>query len=434
MNVIFQDIRCFSSRHSIRLRPLTLVVGENSSGKSTFLGIVSAVSRGYSFPISPTFNEAPFLLGNYENIATYKGGKYGRANSFKIGYVDQTRRSGEMELVGSYVNDRGTPILKSISVKTKKAEFEVTRYSSKLSVQGNFSIKNKPNLVPVAFDITIDSDSNHATDAWMSIFFRHNSSQVKLNEEQREAFEHLSILNDIIFEGRPTVSAIAPLRTKPLRTYDQSKLEYSADGDHVPYALARLFDDAKTDQVASDKIKALIRFGKDSGLFKDLKVKFLGKNVSDPFQILVTVSGRPANLVDVGYGVSQSLPIVSEALAQNRNGYLLLQQPEVHLHPKAQAAIGSFFANLVATKKRRFIIETHSDYIVDRVRHAVAKKELSPDDVTILYLEPYSHKSIIHQMSLDENGNLQNAPMGYRAFFLREEMKMLTLGSDADAQ
>src|SRR5881396_1662040 len=74
------------------------------------------------------------------------------------------------------------------------------------------------------------------------------------------------------------------------------------------------------------------------------------------------------NLVDVGYGVSQALPILVDTLQRPAaDEVFLLQQPEVHLHPRAQAELGSFFVSQ-AGKKRRFVIETHSDYLVDRVR------------------------------------------------------------------
>ena len=80
-----------------------------------------------------------------------------------------------------------------------------------------------------------------------------------------------------------------------------------------------------------------------------------------------------------------------------------------------------------AFKKRgnRFLIETHSDYIVDRVRIAVRQGALKPDDVAILYFEPKGNAVGIHSMSLDADGNLLGAPASYREFFLRETDRLL---------
>src|SRR5690606_37052117 len=81
-------------------------------------------------------------------------------------------------------------------------------------------------------------------------------------------------------------------------------------------------------------------FGANSGLFRDLRVKKLGDAASAPFQLLVKVGTYTANIADVGYGVSQSLPVVVQAIASPPGSTLLIQQPEVHLHPRGQAALG----------------------------------------------------------------------------------------------
>ena len=98
------------------------------------------------------------------------------------------------------------------------------------------------------------------------------------------------------------------------------------------------------------------------------------------------------NLVDVGYGVSQSLPVLTELLSDNAPSTYLLQQPEVHLHPTAQAALGSLFCN-IAAKGVQMLVETHSDYLLDRIRMDVrdgkGEPTLKPEDVSILYFERF---------------------------------------------
>jgi len=85
--------------------------------------------------------------------------------------------------------------------------------------------------------------------------------------------------------------------------------------------------------------------------------------------------------------VSQSLPIVVQSLLDTNENILLLQQPEVHLHPRAQAALGSFFSHLVSDSDAQIIIETHSDYLLDRIRRSVARREITPNKVAILYFD-----------------------------------------------
>ena len=109
--------------------------------------------------------------------------------------------------------------------------------------------------------------------------------------------------------------------------------------------------------------------------------------MSDPFQLQVKVrSGPHANIMDIGYGVSQSLPILIDVMtaADSNSGgrsrrrptgrLFLLQQPEVHLHPRGQAQLANLFIEAHKRNGSRFLIETHSDYIVDRVRISVRKR------------------------------------------------------------
>jgi predicted ATPase len=125
----------------------------------------------------------------------------------------------------------------------------------------------------------------------------------------------------------------------------------------------------------------------------------------------------------VGYGVSQALPILVDTL-QLSSALFLLQQPEVHLHPRAQAALGSFFAKRIS-KGKQFIIETHSDYLVDRIRMEIRRKQLKPEDVSLLYFERKKSSATIHNINLDSNGAIVDPPPGYRQFFLKEERDLL---------
>jgi predicted ATPase len=170
---------------------------------------------------------------------------------------------------------------------------------------------------------------------------------------------------------------------------------------------------------------SLHEFGMKSGLFESIEVVNKGKKESDPFQIGVKSGGPVFNLIDVGYGVSQALPILVDTVQRaSAHETFLLQQPEVHLHPRAQAELGSFFASQ-ADKKRRFVIETHSDYLVDRIRMEVRRKKLKPEDVSLLYFERGKRGATIHTLELDRNGSITNPPEGYRQFFLNEERDLL---------
>ncbi|MGH8581261.1 MAG: AAA family ATPase [Gammaproteobacteria bacterium] len=261
----------------------------------------------------------------------------------------------------------------------------------------------------VLFAFTQRGDSRTESDRLQSVL---------ISDEIRE------IIQTSRFGGQMRPVAMAPVRSKPLRTYNPISDIPLPEGDHVPMVLAKTFFSDKSEW---GRLKAAIDdFGEDSGLFTSLEIKGLGRHESDPFQIRVRIEGPPSNLVDVGYGISQVLPILVDALLSKRGSMFLLQQPEVHLHPRAQAALGTFMLKLAREQSAQLIVETHSDYLLDRLRMEIRDNEkASPGDVGILFFERNGVEVNVHSIDISENGNLNNAPESYRKFFLEEERRFL---------
>src|SRR6266571_9118574 len=134
MEVSLENVRSFCGTHRIPLRPLTLVVGENNSGKSTLLAVVSAVSQSF-FPSSrPALDEPPFDLSSYDSIASYKGGRAGRAESFSIGLTDIWRKETHAAHA-VYREENGQPRLAEFTVTRADAEVRAKRSNGKLLVE-----------------------------------------------------------------------------------------------------------------------------------------------------------------------------------------------------------------------------------------------------------------------------------------------------------
>lgn len=233
-----------------------------------------------------------------------------------------------------------------------------------------------------------------------------------------------TLMREFLFSGHPEILAGAPIRSSPHRTYDPTRPRPDPEGSYLPTYLASVnFRDK--DQWNGLK-SSLEEFGKASGLFHEIEVKQLVDMEGGPFQLEIGIggngkAGRRRNLIDVGYGVSQALPILTEVLRTDAPPMFLFQQPEVHLHPSAQAELGSLFCSAAAAG-RQLIIETHSDYIIDRVLLDIRDKrtDLKPDDVSILYFERADHAVTIHSIRIDAEGNVLDPPEGYRKFFKDE--------------
>ena len=167
-------------------------------------------------------------------------------------------------------------------------------------------------------------------------------------------------------------------------------------------------------------------FGKQLGLFSQIEVKEVGDHPSNRFQLQIRLhgagpKGRMRNIVDTGYGINQVLPLLAELLRPDSRDLFLLQQPEVHLHPTVQAELGALFGT-IAAEGRQLVVETHSDYLINRVRLDIRdqKSRIESKDVSILYFESDDENVQIHSIGIDEYGNIIGAPPSYRKFFMEE--------------
>ena len=134
-------------------------------------------------------------------------------------------------------------------------------------------------------------------------------------------------------------------------------------------------------------------------------------------------------LTNVGVGASQLLPILTLCLLARADSILILEQPELHLHPAVQSRLADFLISLTALGKQ-LIVETHSEHLVNRVRLHIARGTLTKSSVSIAFLERDGGGTRLMQVKIDDSGFLETWPTG---FFDETEQVLLEL-SDAIAQ
>ncbi len=424
------NVRCFHKRCNAPITPITLLVGENSTGKTTFLASTRIAKALCTGRLDPDFNQDPFMLGAYDQIANYRGGRGGRAKHFQIGCKidglaeDTGNLVAQAFVSGRFVNRRGQPFLSQWSLRSE--HYSLTIHVAKETSETKVVAKTPSGTLTILRPPFMGDDHSLAHTLSALWYVTATSAEpidgTKIEgDASREDVRALAdIVTRVVAASRPMPYAFSPIRTKPQRTYDPMKEIPSPEGAHVPMILANTWS-------ADDRLRNNINaFGEASGLYKELRVRRIGNNDSDPFQIQIKVAGPSFNLVDVGYGVSQALPLVVDTLREEPGTMFLLQQPEVHLHPRAQAAFGSFLATLASLQHKTFVIETHSDYLIDRIRMEARDGDLlKPSDVTVLYFERSNNAVKVRRVQLDSEGNYIRVPDTFRAFFLDEERKLL---------
>ena len=215
---------------------------------------------------------------------------------------------------------------------------------------------------------------------------------------------------------------IAPIRAAAHKWYESYQISYSTMGEHTPLLIKKLLSD--NSQKAKSIIAELNKYGKESGLFDELVIE--GENEEKPFSIEVKYDKMLLNLKNVGYGVSQVLPIIMEMLT-SKGEYFCVQQPEVHLHPRAQAALGDFMFMAASEYKNTLFLETHSNYMINRFRIATSRSTKNVES-QILFFKRTNRGTVIETIPIDKSGELLGEHVDdYLSFYIEEEMNMLSM-------
>jgi hypothetical protein len=142
-----------------------------------------------------------------------------------------------------------------------------------------------------------------------------------------------------------------------------------------------------------------------------------------------SVTNVTSNLIDVGYGASQVIPVIQACLS-SPIGPLVIEQPELHLHPRAQGRLADLICD--TSRRRQVIVETHSVHFINHARILVASGILPPEHVIIHYIYRTKSGSRVHTIPLATNGEfLASWPEGFFDERYNDTMKLLAITSTA---
>ena len=452
-NVKLSNVRCFEGKHCFKIRPLTIIIGENSTGKSTILGCIQSLGDLlYLRSGELNFNSPPYSMGSYVNVARKQSENGIVVNHFDLGLKITFGNSQVVVLRVKVAKSCNGPesVVQRISMKIQKGGIEIILkwvFKERDNTIEEYSSKTKYTVEKSKdrFTLKMIVQTNYKYNFALGRVLRNNYRQVleylseadqcEFNRYLKKIFTVSDYSTQIAHQSDSIYSlieslfppyrnfrftSIAPIRSKPSRTYIPDREIDDPEGYEVATLLVNKFR-LKPNQWK--KINAqLEQFGQSSGLFEEISVRPLGDFDNDPFQILVKIrKGPKVNYIDVGYGISQLLPILVRIFnSDSRELTLLMQQPEVHLHPSIQAEFTSLLIASLKELPHTYIVETHSEYIVDRLQIEILNGGIDPEDVSLIFIERKGDKVKTHNISFDRQANFIGAPVGFRKFFVEE--------------
>ncbi|MCO6453923.1 MAG: DUF3696 domain-containing protein [Pirellulaceae bacterium] len=238
-------------------------------------------------------------------------------------------------------------------------------------------------------------------------------------------FQNASFLGDLqlAFEelfGR--LFYLGPLRDFPQRHYVWSGSE-PADmgrrGERAIDAVLASRERGKYISPGSRKPKQTLEeriahWLKELGLISSFTVKAIAKG-SNLYEVRVKKSPNSSEVLitDVGFGVSQVLPVLVLCYYVPKGSTILLEQPEIHLHPSVQSGLADVLIDAARHRNLQIVLESHSEHLLRRLQRRIAEQVLQPEDVALYFCDVAQDSSALSNLRVDLFGNIANWPKDF---------------------
>jgi predicted ATPase len=389
----FKNFKLFKSWQELEIKPITILIGKNNSGKSAILKLMPLLESSLSGRFDEAINIKEFgvSLGDLPNELIY-----------------------------------GSPINRG------ELEFEIFQENRQLNVNlfiedGNFKIKDwkfDKLLLGIEDNYYIDESENK----WFPDFRGFGLNLLIDIEGERSGdvppkqFSNKNLTTDYISGFRK--------KAEPFYPYDEKKYDKSGiEGENL-YQF--LIDDSQT--TLKKYFQLISNWVKEHFEGWELLVDYDGHRRDLPARISLENEKLKVNLSQTGTGIAQSLPLVIRAYKPcEKETLVIIEEPESHLHPYAHAELAQmFFESTQLDKNKKYLFETHSQNFVLRMRRLVAEGKLNSDDLALYYVDYDEDEKMseLIKIEVDSLGKVSFWPEGIFSETLDETIGIRTAQID----
>lgn len=455
-----ENFKSFGSKQKIPLKPITLIYGANSSGKSSvihgYLFIRELLKTGKCDLSSFTIGGELLDLGGYKQYLHKK--EYAKSLNLEVEidkYKIYLKISAEVEN-SNHLKDKA--FIESLKVENISENYSFEFIINKITKEFFFNKFNDNETLKNQFKINIrepienqfpeldEKYENVLTIIFYSlkeIFDQINSNYeniVYLGPIRLYPTRDISLTNELLSDDMEYNAWNIVKKNKEIRDKvnnwlggDKSKLntKYKLSVEKLVEPSKYLenfkeifcfekFDDLslefirseglmKEDFESEDKFKLYI-MEKWMDNSEEIIEYLLSKSSEKPDEKLVITDLRTKTSVshrDIGVGISQVLPVLVSAYA-SKNAVIAIEQPELHLHPALQSEIADVFIETVKENNNTYLIETHSEHLLLRIMRRIREKEISPNDINLLFVNVDNdyRSSFVQELRISESGKL----------------------------
>jgi predicted ATPase len=353
--ISFKNYKSFKELQELELKPITVLIGKNSSGKSAVAKLPTLIENS----LKGQFSDPLLLINNNVELgAEFKDLIFGRTRIGSLEIILEDEQERLEVIIASGTGSRDLPKIFSWKLKTQAGEFEENE-------NGNF----------------------------MGFLCKSN--------DNKKVIKSLELKTEYI----------GPFRIIPERAYSRPNATLQDNvgikGEFTYHILIQ--DSLSIEEVLLKKVSNWYEENFDLWGIKVNEEK-------DPFYQIELTRDNGAlniNLKDVGQGMGQALPlVVSSFMKSSDETLIILEQPELHLHPAAHGSLAKLFVDSCKDNKKRYLIETHSQNFILRLRRLIAEGYLNKEDLIIYSVEfnPINGSSSLKKILVDEFGEVNYWP------------------------
>ena len=400
------NFKIWKSTGPMRLAPVTLLLGTNSSGKSSLIQSLLLIRQTVK-------GDDPNLDLNLGNPDTGDSVTLGR-------FRDVLCRDGDGTMVG--IEFRWSPTGHAADSALFSARYRKgTAGSAELDYlrlgrdeQGFTVQRRKQDVYRLQLADERKSRGQSADFRPQRSFAFAPAAIARLGD----AGERIVNVGPQLLDELSNIIYLGPVRRLAQRDYVWGGRMPATIGDDGSKAVDALIASGMTagharrrDQIPppeADLFYSTARWLKRMDLADGLSVKALGGSARH--ELLITREGTQVNLKDVGVGVSQVLPVIVAALFAAPGNIVIVEEPESHLHPLAAALLAELFAEVSKERGVQFIVETHSEHLFRRMQTLIAKQQVKNSDCAMYFVERSGNSATLKALTANEYGAITNWP------------------------
>lgn len=218
----------------------------------------------------------------------------------------------------------------------------------------------------------------------------------------------------------------------------------SSNGDGAVNALLAASDrkiSGGFKQTARPFQQVIAEWLKRLGLLDSFVARKIAQNRKD-YEVRVRTKGssKDVDLTDVGFGISQVLPVVVESFYVPPHSTVIIEQPELHLHPRVQSELADLFIAAIQAREKgedrriQFIVESHSEHFLQRLQRRIAEKTLTPQDIALYFCEPSPQGSILRELKVNLFGDIDDWPDDFFGDPMTDISARMNAAADREAE